>query len=62
MDSTTEWSTKEMQEEFTVMGFSAGFCVVKRKKDNVVGSLTFHARVDDEGNIRRIYTGWKADA
>ena len=62
MDSTTEWTTKQMQEEFEVMGFSAGFCVVKRKKDGVVGSLTFHSTTDDEGHIgQRIYTGWTED-
>jgi hypothetical protein len=61
MDETTEWTTAQMQEEFEVKGFAMGLCVVRRKADNVLGSLTFHARVDDEGDIRRIYTGWTED-
>ena len=36
-----EWNTKELQEDFEVIGFGAGMCVVKRKEDGVKGSLDF---------------------
>ena len=35
------WDTKEVQEDFTVEGFGYGLCVVRRKSDNVRGSLDF---------------------
>jgi len=35
------WTTKEMQEDFTVEGFCNCLCVVRRKSDNVRGSLDF---------------------
>ena len=37
----TEWDTKELQEDFEVLGFSAPFVVVIRKSDRVKGSLEF---------------------
>ena len=33
------WNTSELQEEFTVLGFAAPFCIVNRKSDNVRGSV-----------------------
>ena len=33
------WDTSELQEEFSVLGFAAPFCIVKRKSDNVRGSV-----------------------
>ena len=39
--SRKEWNTKELQEEFKVIGFSMGVCVVERKSDGVKGSLDF---------------------
>ena len=36
-----EWNTKELQEDFTVVGFGAPFVVVVRKSDNKKGSLEF---------------------
>jgi len=35
------WDTKELSNEFEVMGFMAPFVVVKRKSDGKKGSLTF---------------------
>ena len=35
------WDTKQLQEDFTVEGFTAGFCVVVRKSDGVRGTLDF---------------------
>ena len=62
MDENTKWTTKQMQEEFEVMGFALGMCVVKRKSDGVVGSLTFYSEQDEEGHLgQRIYTGWTED-
>ena len=34
-------TTAEMQEEYRVVGFCAGLCVVERKSDNRCGSLDF---------------------
>ena len=35
------WTTDEMSKEFEAIGFMAPFIVVKRKSDNVKGSLMF---------------------
>ena len=35
------WDTKELQENFEVTGFQAPYVAVKRKSDNVTGSLEF---------------------
>lgn len=35
------WNTKELGEEFEVLGFAAPFVVVRRKSDGVKGSLMF---------------------
>lgn len=35
------WDTKELQEDFDVLGFSAPFCIVRRKSDGQEGSLCF---------------------
>jgi hypothetical protein len=35
------WDTSELQRDYTVQGFCAGFVVVIRKADNVRGSLDF---------------------
>ena len=35
------WDTKELQEDFEVLGFGAPYVVVRRKADNVKGSLMF---------------------
>lgn len=35
------WSTKELQQDFDVIGFSAPVVVVCRKSDNQKGSLEF---------------------
>lgn len=41
------WNTTELQQDFTVLGFSAPFVVVVRKADGVKGTLEFthHPRV-----------------
>ena len=35
------YDTKELSESFTVEGFLAPYCVVRRKSDGVRGTLTF---------------------
>lgn len=35
------WNTDQLQRDFIVKGFSAGFVVVNRKSDGVLGSLSF---------------------
>lgn len=35
------WDTEQLQKDFEVTGFQAPYVVVKRKSDNVVGSLEF---------------------
>jgi len=48
------WTTKELQEEFEVIGFQAPFVVVKRLSDNVKGSLQFQ-------HMPRIYFNFVED-
>ena len=36
-----KWTTPELQKDFEVEGFWGGLCVVRRKSDNVRGSLEF---------------------
>ena len=38
------WDTQELREQFDVTGFMAPYVVVRRKSDNVVGSLWFQNR------------------
>ena len=35
------WDTQELQENFSVLAFSAPFCIVSRKSDGVRGSVLF---------------------
>jgi len=35
------WSTDELRQDFSVIGFAAPFIVVVRKSDNVKGSMMF---------------------
>ena len=35
------WNTQELQEDFEVLGFAYGICVVKRRSDGVKGTLDF---------------------
>lgn len=35
------WTTSELAEQFDVLGFGLGFCVVRRKSDGVKGSLDY---------------------
>ena len=35
------WDTKELQEDFSVVGFGAPYVVVSRKADDVEGTLMF---------------------
>lgn len=35
------WDTEEFSRDFTVTGFAAPFCIVKRKSDNKKGSIEF---------------------
>lgn len=56
------WDTAELQRDFEVSGFLAPFVVVKRRSDDVVGSLQFVNVVlgADEGP-RRVYFGFVPD-
>jgi hypothetical protein len=45
------WNTDELKADFTVEGFAAPCVVVRRKSDNVRGSLCFTHRP-------RFYFGW----
>jgi len=35
------WSTAELTEEFTVTGYMAPYVIVRRRKDDALGSLEF---------------------
>jgi hypothetical protein len=35
------WDTRQLAEDFTVIGFAAPFVIVRRKADDVLGSLEF---------------------
>lgn len=35
------WTTSELQQQFTVLGFMAPYCVVQRKSDGKKGSVKF---------------------
>ena len=48
------WSTTELGETFTVVGFSAPFVVARRKSDDQQGTLEFT-------HSPRTYFAWKAD-
>jgi len=48
------WDTKQLGEDFDVLGFAAPLVVVRRKNDGVKGSLFFQARP-------RFYFGFEAD-
>ena len=48
------WSTSELQEDFTVLGFGAPLVVVARKSDGVRGSLYFQ-------NDPRYYFGFSPE-
>lgn len=48
------WDTKELQEEFKVIAFSAPFCAVKRKSDGVEGVVGFQ-------HMPRFYFGFLED-
>ena len=37
----TVWDTRELQEEFEVLGFLAPYCVVRRRSDGIRGSIMF---------------------
>ena len=50
----TVWNTKELQENFEVIGFQAPYVVVKRKSDGVLGSLEFT-------HMPRFYFNFKRD-
>lgn len=37
----TEWNTTELQEDFEVLGFGYGYCIVKQKATGEKGTLDF---------------------
>lgn len=38
---STKMTTEEMLDQYTVIGFSYGMCVVQRKSDGMKGTLDF---------------------
>lgn len=48
------WDTEGLQREFTVEGFCYGVCIVRRKSDNVRGTLDFT-------HMPRIYFNFQAE-
>lgn len=48
------WTTDQLLEDFKVLGFAFGFCVVVRKSDGQRGSLSFI-------HYPRLYYDWMAD-
>lgn len=48
------WTTEQLRKEFEVKGFSMGFVVVRRKADDVIGSMTF-------GGQPRLYRNFVED-
>ena len=52
MSERITWTTQELTRDFEVLGFSCGFCVVRRKGDGVRGSLSFD-------HMPRIYYDFK---
>lgn len=47
------WDTTQLQQDFEVLGFSYGICVVRRKSDGQRGSLEF-------SHSPRVYYGFVA--
>lgn len=48
------WTTDQLQEEFSVLGFMAPYIVVQRKSDGKTGTLQFK-------HSPRIYFNWQED-
>lgn len=49
------WDTKQLQAEFEVISFMAPFVMVRRRADQVKGTLMF-------AHQPRYYFGWEPDA
>jgi len=47
-----EWNTQELQQDFEVEGFGYGLVVVRRKSDQVLGSMDF---TKDIGTPRKYF-------
>jgi hypothetical protein len=54
-DPDRKWTTGQLQAEFEVLEFSAPFVVVRRKSDQVLGSMEFT-------HSPRVYFGWSPHA
>jgi hypothetical protein len=48
------WDTRQLAEDFEVIGFTAPLVVVRRRSDGAVGSLEFQ-------NQPRFYFAWQSD-
>jgi hypothetical protein len=53
-DTGPRWDTEQMTADFDVVGFLAPFVVVRRKSDQVLGTLMFTG-------TPRVYFGWQQD-
>jgi hypothetical protein len=51
-DTKTEWTTEDLTRDFEVLNFQAPYVVVRRKADEVLGSMRF-AWGDD--GVRRYF-------
>ena len=49
------WDTRQLQEDFEVLGFAMGCVAVRRKSDGVRGSVQFK-------HSPRVYFDWVSDA
>lgn len=54
---TIAYTKDQMMEEFTVLAFCAGMCVVTRKSDGTTGTLEFNHGSPDEP---RMYTNFQS--
>ena len=54
------WTTSELQEDFTVTGFSMNMVVVKRKSDGEVGSMAFYHSPRPYLSLPRYYHSFMA--
>lgn len=54
-DEGQKWTTAQLQQDFTVVGFAAPYVVVVRKSDGKRGTLEFT-------HSPRYYFGWQEDS
>jgi len=55
--SENVWDTSELNQDFEILGFSAPFCVVRRRANEVKGSVEFQHRPRFYFNFKPDQTG-----